>query len=99
MPRRHPSPSDLDLASLSRRDLLHRGGMGLGLLGLAGVLADDSPAGVTAARGPDESARNPLSPRAPHFPARARQVVPLFMNGGPSHVDTFDPKPLLKAYH
>ena len=42
---------------------------------------------------------NPLAPKAPHFPAKAKQVVHLFMNGGPSHVDTFDPKPLLDKYH
>jgi hypothetical protein len=41
----------------------------------------------------------PLAPKKPHFPARARRVVHLFMNGGPSHVDTFDPKPLLDKYH
>jgi len=41
----------------------------------------------------------PLAPKQPHFPARAKQVVHLFMNGGPSHVDTFDPKPLLEKYH
>ncbi len=76
----------------SRRDLLRRGGMGLGLLGLAGVLADDGRllAGESL---------NPLAPKAPQFPAKAKQVVHLFMNGGPSHVDTFDPKPLLKKYH
>ena len=37
--------------------------------------------------------------RAPHFAAKAKQVVHLFMNGGPSHLDTFDPKPMLKKYH
>src|SRR6202034_4657145 len=42
---------------------------------------------------------NPLAPRQPHFPAKARQVVHLFMNGGPSQVDTFDPKPMLAKYH
>jgi hypothetical protein len=76
---------------LTRRDLLRRGGMGLGLLGLAGVLADDGR--LTA--GTD----NPLAPKKPHFAGRARRVVHLFMNGGPSHVDTFDPKPLLAKYH
>ena len=65
--------------------------MGLGLLGLAGVLADDGR--LTA--GTD----NPLAPKKPHFPGKARRVVHLFMNGGPSHVDTFDPKPLLDKYH
>jgi hypothetical protein len=76
---------------LTRRELLRRGGMGLGLLGLAGVLADE---GRLVANGP-----NPLAPRQPHFPAKAKRIVHLFMNGGPSHVDTFDPKPLLDKYH
>jgi hypothetical protein len=59
--------------------------MGFGMLGLAGLInpcGADSP--VTAAR--------------THFPARARRVIFLFMNGGPSHVDTLDPKPALKTY-
>ena len=78
--------------SLTRRDLLCRCGMGFGLVGLAGVLADaDLLASPDAAR--------PLAPRGPHFPGRARRVVHLFMNGGPSHVDTFDPKPALDKYH
>src|SRR4051812_25085784 len=94
----HPLPPSVR-ASLSRRDLLRRGGMGFGLLGLAGVLADDASAAPARERGPGESPLNPLAPRAPHFPGRARQVVHLFMNGGPSHVDTFDPKPLLAKYH
>ncbi len=78
--------------SLSRRDLLRRGGMGFGLLGLAGVLKESGAAGA-------EKGMNPLAPRAPHFPGKAKQVVHLFMNGGPSHVDTFDPKPMLDKYH
>jgi hypothetical protein len=69
--------------------------MGFGLLGLAGVLADDGALGAT---GPNVSL-NPLAPKTPHFAPRAKQVVHLFMNGGPSHVDTFDPKPLLARYH
>jgi Protein of unknown function (DUF1501) len=87
MPPPHPAPEP----PLSRRDLLRRGGMGFGLLGLAGVFADDARAGAPAL--------NPLAPKAPHFAPRAKQVVHLFMNGGPSHVDTFDPKPLLTKYH
>jgi Uncharacterized protein conserved in bacteria len=43
--------------------------------------------------------RNPLAPKAPHFPARAKHVIYLFLNGGPSQVDTFDPKPMLDKYH
>src|SRR5206468_3749788 len=80
---------------LTRRQLLKRSGMGFGMLGLAGVL--DS-AGMLAPPAPAAPV-NPLAPRPPHFPGKARRIVHLFMNGGPSHVDTFDPKPLLDAYH
>ena len=41
---------------------------------------------------------NPLLPKSPQFPAKAKHVIHLFMNGGPSHVDTFDPKPALEKY-
>ena len=83
--------------SITRRDMLCRSGMGFGLLGLAGVLADG---GMLSAAAPDpRTATHPLAPRAPHFPGKAKQVVHLFMNGGPSHVDTFDPKPMLEKYH
>src|SRR6187549_203695 len=74
---------------LSRREMLARCGTGLGTVALAGVLADD-------ARG---EAVDPLASRKPHFPARAKHVVHLFMNGGPSQVDSFDPKPALDKYH
>jgi len=74
---------------LTRRDMLGRCGTGLGVLALAGVAADDARAAP-----PD-----PLAPKAPHFPGKAKHVVHLFMNGGPSQVDTFDPKPLLDKYH
>jgi Protein of unknown function (DUF1501) len=81
---------------LSRREVLCRIGGGFGALGLAGVLAD---AGLTAAA-PAQSAAavNPLAPKSPHFAPRARRIIFLFMNGGPSHVDTFDPKPALEKY-
>jgi hypothetical protein len=68
--------------------------MGFGLVGLASLLQQE---GLLAAGMPPSG--NPLAPRPPHFPARATRVVHLFMNGGPSHVDTFDPKPLLDRYH
>jgi hypothetical protein len=73
---------------VSRRDFLVRSGMGMAGLGLAGLLGDE---GLLA----NERALQPLAPRAPHFPAKAQRVIHLFMNGGPSHVDTFDPKPAL----
>src|SRR5262245_8104376 len=76
----------------SRRDVLRRCGMGFGLVGLAGLVAH----GASAA--PD-TAVSPLAPKRPHFTPRAKRVVHLFMNGGPSQVDTFDPKPLLDRYH
>jgi hypothetical protein len=74
---------------LTRRELLRRCGMGFAALGLAPLLAEDAAAKV---------ATQPLAPKAPHFPATAKRVIHLFMNGGPSHVDTFDPKPLLQKY-
>jgi hypothetical protein len=87
------NPLPLDELLLTRRELLRRSGMGFGSLALAGLLASES----TAAQAPGTDAA-PLAPRAPHFSAKARRVVHLFMNGGPSHVDTFDPKPALSAY-
>ncbi len=73
---------------LTRRDLLRRSGAGFGGLALAGLLGLEA----TASGAP----RDPLAPRAPHFPARAKRVIFLFMHGGPSQVDTFDHKPLLE---
>jgi hypothetical protein len=79
----------------TRREMLTCCGMGMGLVGLTSVLVDAGD--VTT--GPSSATVNPLAPRLPHFPARAKQVVHLFMNGGPSHVDTFDPKPKLAELH
>jgi hypothetical protein len=78
---------------LSRRELLARSGMGLGAVAAAALWADSDPAALAAI-----DPANPLAPRAPHFPARAKHVIHLFMNGGPSQVDTFDPKPALTRY-
>ncbi|MBU6301613.1 MAG: DUF1501 domain-containing protein [Verrucomicrobia bacterium] len=69
----------------SRRDLLQHGAAGFGWLALSALLAEQTSA-----------ASSPLAPKAPHFPARAKRVIFLFMQGGPSHVDTFDWKPGLK---
>lgn len=88
--------SRIDDRSLTRRDLLRRSGMGFGLLGLAGLLVRD---GLLAPAQAATTEVNPLALRKPHFPAKAKQVVHLFMNGGPSHVDTFDPKPMLEKFH
>lgn len=74
----------------SRRDWLRRAGAGAGLLGLAGLLQDQGLLGSTLAAGAD-----PLAPRPSPFSARAKSVIWLFMNGGPSQVDTWDYKPQL----
>src|SRR4051812_11822417 len=75
---------------VSRRDMLRQAGTGLGMLGLVGLMND---AGLLA----DEArATNPLTPRPPHFPGRVKQVIHIYLNGGPSQLDTFDPQPLLK---
>jgi hypothetical protein len=78
---------------LSRREVLCRIGGGFGAVALSSVFAE---AGLLSP--PASGATNPLAPKAPHFPARAKRLIFLFMNGGPSHVDTFDPKPALARY-
>ena len=74
---------------VSRRHLLRRTGLGFAALGLNGLLGSQSLAAVDPA--------NPLAPKAPHFARRAKRVIFLFMHGGVSHVDSFDPKPRLEA--
>jgi hypothetical protein len=83
-----PSP-----AFASRRDFLARAGNGFGTLALAGLLQEQGLLGRAA--GSQIDARNPLAPRAGHLPAKARSVIWLFLNGGPSQVDTWDYKPQL----
>lgn len=64
------------------------------MLGLAALMMETDGIVLRA----QEDYGNPLAPREPHFPAKAKHVIHLFMNGGPSHVDTFDPKPALDKY-
>jgi hypothetical protein len=70
---------------MTRREMLAKTGTGLGLLGLADLFAA-------------EPSSNPLAPHAPHFAPRAKRIVHIYLNGGPSQVDTFDPKPALKTF-
>ncbi len=70
----------------SRRDALRTMGCGFGMLGFANLMRA-------------ELARSPLEPKSPHFAPKAKHVIFLFLNGGPSQVDTFDPKPMLTKYH
>jgi hypothetical protein len=89
----------------TRREALCQAGTGLGMLGLFGLLGDTGYL-ARAAQGADITgeAKSPshtqgaLMPRMPHFPAKAKHVIHIYLNGGPSQVDTFDPKPHLKKY-
>ena len=78
----------------TRRHILHQCGTGLGALGLAAICREEglgSSVDPTAPRGS-------LAPKPSHFPGKAKRVIHLFMNGGPSHVDTFDYKPALREW-
>lgn len=83
----------------TRRQALQRFGTGIGALAMAGLLADKGGFCARAAAAEYVADGLPWSPKQPHFEASAKQVVHIFMNGGPSHVDTFDPKPSLDRYH
>src|SRR5713226_2702891 len=71
---------------ISRRAILRNACCGFGTLGLTSLLSQLGAAAEPA---------NPLAPKSPHFQPRAKRVIFLFMHGGPSHIDTFDPKPRL----
>jgi hypothetical protein len=81
---------------ITRRELLARSGMGVASLGLAGLFANDGL--LVPSANAATSYVNPMQPRAAHFPGKAKHVIHLFLNGGPSHVDTFDPKPALQKF-
>ncbi len=81
---------------LTRREMLSRCTNGFGAAALAALLAD--PAYGVAPPSP-VNRLDPLAPRVPHFPAKAKSVIFLFMDGGPSQMDTFDPKPRLDREH
>ncbi|MBT4724785.1 MAG: DUF1501 domain-containing protein, partial [Planctomycetaceae bacterium] len=81
---------------MTRRESLQRIGTGMGVLGLAGLLAQD---GTLGNDGNSTLSDNPLLAKSPHFAPKAKHVIHLFMNGGPSQVDTFDPKPALEKYN
>src|SRR3954468_16020885 len=92
---RNPRPSDPGVPS--RRDFLWKAGGGFAGLALIDLLTRDgffARGGTPVAHAPG----SPLAPKEPHFPAKAKHVVFLFMNGAPSQVDTFDPKPELEKY-
>ncbi len=80
----------MDPTNFSRRQMLHSCGAGFGALGWMGAMANQGLANMAG------DVSSPIG--IPHFPARAKRVVFLFMNGAPSHVDTFDPKPMLAKH-
>ncbi len=88
-PERRPPP-----ARWTRRRMLAEAANGFGLLALTGMLADGR-----AATPAERSAFDPLAVKPPHHPQRAKRVIFLFMDGGPSHLDLFDPKPRLTRDH
>jgi len=75
---------------MTRRQMLQKCGMGMGAM-MLGSMLNSASAG-------ESHIHNPLDPKFPQFAAKAKRVIHLFMNGGPSHVDTFDPKPMLEKY-
>src|SRR5262245_51848879 len=79
----------------TRREFLCRCRMGMGALSLASII---DAVGLSTPAALAEGYVSPLAPKQPQFPAKAKPVIHLFMNGGPSHVDTFDPKPSLAKY-
>ena len=79
----------------TRRQLLNRAGLGAGILGLASLLQDEGLLNASS-MAIDNSDLDPLAPKKPHFAAKAKRVIWLFINGGPSHVDTWDYKPMLE---
>ena len=81
--------ADQPACGCSRRDFLRTTGQGFGMLALAGLLGKEAAAAKSL---------NPLYPHPAHYPAKAKSVIWLFMNGGPSQVDTWDYKPELEKH-
>jgi len=83
---------------VSRRAMLCRSFSGMGAMGLAAVLGHSRSNSTCAAESAESLVRSPLAAKIGHFPAKAKHVIHLWMNGAPSQVDTFDPKPALAKY-
>ena len=84
--QQHENTQNMSQAIFSRRDALGTAACGFGQLALTGLLNTSASAAPA----------NPLRPRQPHLPPRAKRIIFLFMQGGPSHVDSFDYKPVLE---
>lgn len=87
-------------APLTRREMLMRCASGFGGMALTSLLGERAFGEAIQPASPDEGReKDPFAPRKPHFPAKAKSVIYLFMDGGPSQVDSFDPKPRLAKEH
>jgi hypothetical protein len=84
-------PTHPDLRFLTRRQFFSRCALGLGNIALASMLKEQELFGASAA-----ASLNPMAPKPPHFPAKARNIIYLFMAGGPSQLELFDYKPKLQ---
>lgn len=82
-----------------RRRWLQLAGAGCGWLGLVSLLWEEEQRSAQGASPLGKRALDPLAPQPPHFPAKAKHVIWIFINGGPSHVDTWDYKPALEKWH
>ncbi|QDU09293.1 DUF1501 domain-containing protein [Gimesia aquarii] len=80
---------------ITRRQMLQRCGTGFGSMGLASLMASQGLLKETNAAPAHQS---PMAPKKSHFPAKAKHIIHIFLNGGASQVDTFDPKPALAKY-
>ena len=81
-------------SSRTRREMLNQSACGFGAVALSALLAENS-----SAKKADYNPTDPLAPKKPHYAPKAKNVIFLYMDGGPSHVDTFDYKPLLKKFN
>src|SRR5262249_31059514 len=93
---RNPTMTTPFIPLVSRREMLRRTALGFGTIGLAGTLQAAGLLGRAEAATSGPAAGGTIGKL--HFAPRAKRVIYLFMNGGPSHVDTFDPKPALKDH-
>lgn len=82
---------------ISRREMLRNSACGFGSVALAALMSDRAFGGALS--GINDDLANPLAPKPPHYPAKVKRIVYCYMDGGPSQVDTFDPKPLLEKEH
>src|SRR6476620_4773146 len=88
-------PDPAELKNASRRRFLRQSGLGIGWLAAMDLFNND----LTRSMAAEVALVNPLAPKKPPMPATAKSVISLFMQGGPSHVDTYDPKPMLAKLH